>query len=86
MFFVSKKKYKQLLELANKNQDAYWEATRMGYDALLEMELLRDALQDIINQQTKAGNATVTRMVKIAQEALDGNRKRQEDFVEDGEA
>lgn len=86
MFFVSKKKYKQLQEWADKNQTAYWEATRMSFDAMLEMELLRDALNDIIKQQTKASNATVTRMVKIAQEALNGERQRKEEVVEDGEA
>ena len=79
MFFVSKKKYKQLQEWADRNQEAYWDATRMNFEALLEMEMLRDALQDIINQKTKASNATVTRMVKIAQDALDGLRQREEE-------
>ena len=70
MFFVSKKKFNQMQEWANRNQDAFLSCSHEMYRCMIQMQLLADALEDIRSQQTKASNATVTRMVKIAEKAL----------------
>lgn len=68
--FVTKKRYKQVQEWADRNQEAYLSATRMVYEQHIRTLELADALRDIIAESTAKPNATVKRMVKIAEEAL----------------
>lgn len=61
--FVLKKTYKEVRDWNNELQAGY-------YNLLSHIEELEHALQRIREQQTKGANATVKRMVRIAEEAL----------------
>lgn len=61
--FVWQKTYDDLKDYADELRGDY-------YDVLAKVDELQNALNKILEQQTKSANATVKRMVKIAEEAL----------------
>jgi hypothetical protein len=69
--FVWKSTYDRMVEWANRNQDAYIKCSFDMMDLVQKQATLREALEEIIANETTRSNATVKRMVRIAQDALD---------------
>ena len=68
--FVLKSTYNKMKAWADRNQNAFLESNQKLFHYAYEVAMLRNALEDIIAQKTEHPNATVTRMVRIAEEAL----------------
>ena len=70
--FVLKKTLERETIRANQNNELAMQGWQSFYAAASRVTDLETALQTIIEQQTAKPNATVARMVKIAEEALAG--------------
>jgi hypothetical protein len=59
------------LKRFNRLKKAFNEAVKKLFDTMLAHSMLREALTEIIAQKTDKPNATVARIIKIAEEAVE---------------
>ena len=70
MFFVLKSTYEAMQRRYDALHNAYADVVERYLNEFSRVSQLEQALRDIIEQNTKGSNATVKRMVKLAEEAL----------------